>query len=54
MRPGLPIVFFSGYADPEAVAGDAIVQRIVRKPFRTTELAAQIDAALTEAGRPAA
>jgi signal transduction histidine kinase/ActR/RegA family two-component response regulator len=48
MRPTMPIVFFSGYADPEAVAGDTIRQRIVRKPFRATELAAQIEAALAE------
>ena len=48
LRPGLPIVFFSGYADPEAVAGDAIRQRIIRKPFRASELAAQIEAALSE------
>jgi len=49
-RPDLPVVFCSGYADPDAVAGDAIVQRIVRKPFRAGELAAQIEAALSEAG----
>ncbi len=49
IRPLLPIVFFSGYADPEAVAGDTIRQRIVRKPFRATELAAQIEIALAEA-----
>jgi CheY-like chemotaxis protein len=53
-RPALPIVFFSGYADPEAIAGDPILQRIVRKPFRSTELAAQIEAALAEAGSAAA
>jgi CheY-like chemotaxis protein len=53
LRPGLPIVFFSGYADPESVAGGTIRQRIVRKPFRAAELAAQIEAALTEL-RPAA
>ena len=54
VRAGLPIVFLSGYADPDAVAGDAIVQRIVRKPFRANELAAQIEAALAEAGPAAA
>jgi signal transduction histidine kinase/ActR/RegA family two-component response regulator len=48
LRPVLPIVFFSGYADPDAVAGDAIRQRMVRKPFRAAELAAQIEAALAE------
>ncbi len=49
VRPSLPIVFFSGYADPEAVAGDTIRQRIVRKPFRAADLAAQIEIALKEA-----
>jgi signal transduction histidine kinase/CheY-like chemotaxis protein len=53
LRPFLPIVFFSGYADPDSVAGDAIRQRIVRKPFRASELAAHIEAALAE-GRAAA
>ncbi|HEY2133499.1 MAG TPA: response regulator [Acetobacteraceae bacterium] len=48
LRPVMPIVFFSGYADPDAVAGDAIRQRMVRKPFRAAELAAQIEAALAE------
>jgi signal transduction histidine kinase/CheY-like chemotaxis protein len=48
LRPIMPIVFFSGYADPDAVAGDAIRQRMVRKPFRAAELAAQIEAALAE------
>jgi two-component system cell cycle sensor histidine kinase/response regulator CckA len=48
IRPDLPIVFFSGYADPEAVAGDIIRQRMVRKPFRAADLAAQIEAALAE------
>jgi CheY-like chemotaxis protein len=49
VRPGLPIVFFSGYADPDAVAEDAILHRLVRKPFRATELVAQIKAAMLEA-----
>ncbi|MCW3473744.1 hybrid sensor histidine kinase/response regulator [Limobrevibacterium gyesilva] len=53
LRPAMPIVFFSGYADPEAVAGASIRQRIVRKPFRASELAAQIEAALAEHRTPA-
>jgi CheY-like chemotaxis protein len=48
LRPVMPIVFFSGYADPDAVAGNAIRQRMVRKPFRAAELVAQIEAALAE------
>ncbi len=46
--PTLPIVFFSGYADPDAIAGRQILQRMVRKPFRAIDLAAQIEAALAE------
>ncbi len=46
--PNLPIVFFSGYADPDAIAGRQILQRMVRKPFRAIDLAAQIEAALAE------
>jgi len=46
--PDLPIVFFSGYADPDAIAGRQILQRMVRKPFRAIDLAAQIEAALAE------
>jgi CheY-like chemotaxis protein len=49
MSAVLPILFFSGYADPGSVAGDVILQPIIRKPFRAGELAAQIDAALTRA-----
>ena len=46
--PDFPIVFFSGYADPDAIAGRQILQRMVRKPFRAIDLAAQIEAALAE------
>jgi signal transduction histidine kinase len=44
----LPMVFFSGYADPEAVAGADPLKRLVRKPFRPAELAAQLEAAIAE------
>jgi CheY-like chemotaxis protein len=47
MRPGLPIVFLSGNADP--LAGDAVLEPILRKPFRASELAARIDEALANA-----
>ena len=47
-RPSLPIVFFSGYADPDAVAGRQILHRLVRKPFRASDLVAQIEDALAE------
>ncbi|WP_338665554.1 ATP-binding protein [Pararoseomonas sp. SCSIO 73927] len=46
-RPGLPIIFSSGYADTasiEAVAGEGAV--VLRKPFRIADLRAAIAAAL--------
>jgi CheY-like chemotaxis protein len=48
LRPDLPVVFFSGYADPEAIAGAAPLSRLLRKPFRPAELAALIESALSE------
>jgi two-component system, cell cycle sensor histidine kinase and response regulator CckA len=44
MRPGLPIVFFSGNSD--SVAGGPLLQPVLRKPFRASELVARIEAAL--------
>ncbi len=50
MRPSLPVVFMSGYANPYEVAGEAAGERtlehLVHKPFRNSQLAAQLDAAL--------
>ncbi len=51
MRQTLPIVFFSGYTDPKSVAGEVILEPILRKPFRATELVAQIESALAGARR---
>ena len=51
MRQTLPIVFFSGYTDPKSVAGDVVLEPILRKPFRATELVAQIESALAGARR---
>ena len=48
-RPGLPIVFFTGFADPHAIDGPSRTQRLMRKPFRPAELSAQIEAALGDA-----
>jgi CheY-like chemotaxis protein len=47
-HPRLPIVFISGYADPEGVAGDTLLHPLVRKPFRPFELRRQVEAALAE------
>ncbi|HUA56722.1 MAG TPA: response regulator, partial [Candidatus Sulfotelmatobacter sp.] len=38
LRPGLPIVFLTGFADTEALAGDLRPERLVRKPFQPAEL----------------
>jgi signal transduction histidine kinase/ActR/RegA family two-component response regulator len=48
LRPDLPVVFVSGYADPAAVAGHPELRPLVRKPFRATDLAAAIEEALSE------
>jgi signal transduction histidine kinase/ActR/RegA family two-component response regulator len=48
MRPGLPVVFMSGYSDLAGVTGGAVLGRMVSKPFRPTELTEQITAALSD------
>jgi signal transduction histidine kinase len=45
LRPGVPIVFISGYADPNAIAGREMTP-LVRKPFRVLDLTAEIEAGL--------
>jgi CheY-like chemotaxis protein len=49
LRPRLPVVFISGYADPAGTDGDMRLHRLVRKPFRPAELRLQIEAALATA-----
>jgi DNA-binding NtrC family response regulator len=49
LRPSLPIVFFTGYADPESIIGTIPLTRLLRKPFRAAELVALIETALAEA-----
>jgi signal transduction histidine kinase len=49
-RPGLPILFASGYADIAAVeAAVTDVARMLRKPFSLNELAAAVETALERA-----
>ena len=45
-RPGLPIVFASGYADTDQIARVAVDATVVRKPFRLNELRAALVHAL--------
>ena len=46
-RPHLPIVFISGYANPEGIAGETLA-RLVRKPFSASDLREQIEEAMNE------
>jgi signal transduction histidine kinase len=48
LRPGLPIIFISGYAEPEGLAGGSL-GRLVRKPFRASELREEIEEAIDQA-----
>ncbi len=48
-RPGLAVLFMSGYAAPEEITGALRRHRLVRKPFLPVDLATQIEAALAEA-----
>jgi PAS domain S-box-containing protein len=48
-RPSLPIIFVTGYADVDALR--AVPEReVVRKPYRTEDLAQRIDALVAAAG----
>jgi CheY-like chemotaxis protein len=46
LRPDLPILMFSGFVDPDGLAEAPPDCRLLRKPIRSRELAAAIDAAL--------
>jgi signal transduction histidine kinase/CheY-like chemotaxis protein len=46
--PNLPVVFISGYAEPEDIAGEHL-GRLVRKPFNVLDLRKQIEDAIDEA-----
>jgi DNA-binding response OmpR family regulator len=48
-RPGLPILFVTGFANTAELAGQTSSDLILRKPFRTTELVAKIGEALRSA-----
>ena len=47
-RPGLPVVFITGYADLTAL-NEIGEDRIVQKPFRESDLASKIGRSLREA-----
>lgn len=51
MRPDLPVVFMSGYANPHEMAEDGenrafFLERLVQKPFRPSQLTERLEAAL--------
>jgi len=52
-HPRLPVVFISGYADPEGIADDVLSYPLVRKPFRPSDLRRQVEAALAQLRAPA-
>jgi signal transduction histidine kinase/CheY-like chemotaxis protein len=52
MQPDLPIMIISGYTDLEPAYRD-VCQRIVKKPYRAAELAAEIEAVLQLQNAPA-
>ncbi|HEY8614592.1 response regulator [Phenylobacterium sp.] len=47
LRPGLPVLFITGYADLKALR-DVGEDRIIQKPFRDDELARKVEAALAD------
>jgi PAS domain S-box-containing protein len=48
IRPGLPVLFITGYADLKALR-DVGEERIIQKPFRDEELSRKVEAALGQA-----
>jgi CheY-like chemotaxis protein len=51
-RPGLPMIFLTGYADTTAL-GDTDEDHIIRKPFRDSDLVAKIRRVLETQSSPA-
>jgi CheY-like chemotaxis protein len=45
----IPIIFSSGYADVQAFGEELVEEVVLRKPFRLTDIAARIEAALEPA-----
>ncbi|HEX5326464.1 MAG TPA: response regulator, partial [Acetobacteraceae bacterium] len=51
-HPRLPVVFISGYSDPDALSGAAGFVHLVRKPARPEDLVEKIEAALASEATP--
>jgi DNA-binding LytR/AlgR family response regulator len=45
-RPGLPILFATGYADAAVLAAEAGRGRVLKKPYRAADLAQKIREAI--------
>jgi CheY-like chemotaxis protein len=53
LRPDLPILFMTGYADCDTFFGAVAEEQIVKKPFLPADLAAKVHTMLgPAAGRP--
>ncbi len=48
MAPHLPIIFASGYADVQTFGAELDDKTLLKKPYRIAEIAARIDATLTQ------
>jgi FixJ family two-component response regulator len=42
LRPGLPVLFMSGFADLAGIVGGERIETLVRKPFRQADLIGQV------------
>jgi CheY-like chemotaxis protein len=52
-HPHMPVIFASGYADLQRFDGELADERILKKPYRIAEVAAEIHAVLNGAGSDA-
>jgi DNA-binding response OmpR family regulator len=48
LRPTLPIIYISGYADEARLAAEAMHGPVLRKPFRTADLVGCVTAILRQ------
>jgi CheY-like chemotaxis protein len=48
LRPDLPVIFASGYADLQTFGSDLADEAVLKKPYRVSDVAARIHAALSE------
>jgi CheY-like chemotaxis protein len=51
LRPSLPIIYISGYADEARLAAEAVHGPVLRKPFRTADLVHYVTSMLEHSRR---